>query len=200
MANQSLAVSMSEVKKAKAKLASMRRSLGNWLDYRGRIDHVANGGMPGKRATQREMAIAWNQIHQRPRYEQQLATRLHGLLSTIEPDLVLPEPDLSGHPDAAVRLAEVAIFGPPAALAGFPVATTWMWPALIVGGLLVAVTVGINAAADVATEKERIACIQAGACTDYGFWLKGAAVVGLAWFVWKELGVGHVVRGKIGRS
>lgn len=65
---------------------------------------------------------------------------------------------------------------------------------LIVGGLLIAVTTAIKTAADVAKDSEEKACIQAGACTDYGFWLKAGGVTALVWFAWRELGVGDVVK------
>jgi hypothetical protein len=66
---------------------------------------------------------------------------------------------------------------------------------LIVGGLLLAVTTAVKTAADVAKEREHYACIQAGACTDYGFWLKWAGIGTLAYFAWNDMGVGDMVKG-----
>jgi hypothetical protein len=55
------------------------------------------------------------------------------------------------------------------------------------------VTTAIKTAADVAKDKEEKACIQAGACTDYGFWLKAGGVTALLWLAWRELGLREAV-------
>lgn len=192
-------ISTSDVNKASAELARMRRSLTNWLKYRSMNDAV----MAGTRPTKKPVAYAQQVLSTSRDYavEQKLATQLHILLEQIYPDSTLPNPDLAGNADAAVQLAQIAISGtaPPAAgptatgglLTGMP---PWLLPVLIVSGLLIAVVTAINSAADVAKEKEQYACIEAGACTDYGFWIKAAAVVGIGYLVWFELGVGERVK------
>lgn len=191
------AISSSEVQKAQAQLHHMRRSLQHWLKYRQILDEVAAGA----RQTSKPQALAM-QIAKTSRdwaVEQKLADQLHVLLSEVMPDSALPAPDVTANPNAAVTLAQIAISGKPPVAAAAPVSTSgvsppWLWPVLIVGGLLLAVTTAISSMADVAKSKEEYACIQAGACTDYGFWLKvgGAAIVG--WFLWTQVGVGAKVK------
>jgi hypothetical protein len=55
------------------------------------------------------------------------------------------------------------------------------------------VTTVIRTMAEVAEEKERLACVQAGACTDYGFWLKAGGVAALVWVAW-QMGAGERIR------
>lgn len=195
-----VSITMAEVGAAKTKLSRMRRKLVKWLEYRKIVDDVASGARPTKKAAARE--IARQQISQRGPAELELASRLHSLLSTIEPDIALPEPSSSG---AAVALAGFAVTGKLPSTGSTQgglgsiggAAHPWMWPALIVGGLLLAVTTVIHTAADVVKDREEKACIASGACTDYGFWLKAAAALGISWFVWKEMGVGDVVKRKM---
>jgi len=190
-------ISTLEVQKAQSQLHQMRHSLGRWLKYRQILDEVA----AGTRQTSKPQALAM-QIAQSSRdwaTEQKLANQLHVLLSEVMPDATIPEPDVTANPQAAVQLAQIAISGTPPVTAAAPIAQggaspPWLWPVLIVGGLLLAVTTAISSMADVAKSKEEYACIQAGACTDYGFWLKvgGAALVG--WFLWTQVGVGAKVK------
>lgn len=190
------AITTTQVARASNELESMRRALASWLKYRTLNDEVMAGRQPSRLPpglarhaiiSTRDMAV-----------EQELATRLHTLLSELGVKN-LPSPDVHSNPSAAVHLAKIAIAGgAPSAMGGiFTGSTPWLWPVLIVGGLLLAVTTAVKTAADVAKERERYACIQAGACTDYGFWLKAGGVAVLGWFVWKELGVGDVVRSAI---
>jgi hypothetical protein len=140
--------------------------------------------------------------------EQDLATKLAALLGELVPDAKLPNADLRYNPDAAVQLAQIAITGviptqaasPQAASGWLSAPHPWLWPALIVGAVLLTVTTAIKTAADVAKDREEKACIEAGACTDYGFWLKAGGVVAIAWFAWRELGLGTEVRALIGRK
>ena len=183
------AITRTDVHRAATELATMRRSLGQWVVRRAAND--ARGvAVPG-----------------RMQIEQDLADKLHALLSEVMPDAVLPNADLRSNPNAAVQLAQIAVTGKVPVMQSSPAsmgsaAQPWLWPVLIVGGLLLAITTAIKTAADVAKDSEEKACIKAGACTDYGFWLKAAAVLGISWFAWKEMGVGDVVRGfvKKGRS
>jgi len=196
------AISTTDVQQAAAELARMRRSLSGWLKYRTLNDQVLAGTAPVRKpmayaqrvvASRRDMAI-----------EQDLATKLSALLTAVMPGTPLPPPDVSSNPQAALQLAQIALLGgtsvpTPTATGGlFAGPHPWLWPALIVGGLLLVVTTAIKTAADVAKDQEQTACIEAGACTDYGFWLKAAGVVTLAWFAWEKMGVGDMF--KKGRS
>ena len=197
------AISPQDVQTAAAELARMRGALGGWLRVRDLNDRVMAGTAPVKKplayaqrvvASRRDVAV-----------EQDLATKLHALLEVVLPGQALPESNLATNPAGAVQLAQIAIMGgsavtsPTATGSIFAGSHPWLWPVLIVGGLLLTVTTAIKTAADVAKNQEQTACIEAGACTDYGFWLKAAGVVGLAWFAWKELGLRDLVQKK-GRS
>jgi hypothetical protein len=136
--------------------------------------------------------------------EQDLATKLSVLLGEIMPDAQLPNANLAANPNGAVQLAQVAITGVVPVQASSPQATAglppWVWAIAIVGGLgLLAVTTAIKSAADVSKDQEEKACIEAGACTDYGFWLKAGGVLAIAWFAWDKLGVGERVKSYVGR-
>ncbi len=194
-------ITTTAVQKATVELDRMRGSLKAWLRFRAINDSVLNGTvtkikMPLKHA-QRVVAGSRDVAA-----EQDLADKLEALLSAIMPEATLPNANLAANPNGAVQLAQIAISGQAPVMQSSPQATDgvahpWLWPVLIVGGLLMAVTTAINSAADVAKDKEEKACIAAGACTDYGFWLKAGGVVMLAWFAWRELGVGDVVRSAI---
>lgn len=185
-------VSAGDVTKAKAELEHMKRSLAGWLKYRKLNDAVAAGTAPTKKSTAYAKSVVttardWDA-------ERRLAKQLYVLLSESFPDAQLPEPDLDKNAQAAVQLATIAIRGPGAATASAePQGAVWLWPVLIVGGLLLAVTTAIKTAADVAKEKEHNACIAAGACTDYGFWLKAGGVTALVYVAW-QVGLGERVR------
>jgi hypothetical protein len=201
-------ISKAQVATAAQELAAMRRSLAEWLKYRTLNDQVL-AGRPRQTlkvplgyaqrviAGSRDLAV-----------EQDLATKLAALLGEVMPDTDLPISDLRQNPNAAVELANLALVGasprPSAlrqagggmALGAFPGAThPWLWPVLIVGGLLLAITTAIKTAADVAKEKERLACIQAGACTDFGFFLKVGGIAMIAYVAWNQFGVGEIVKG-----
>lgn len=197
------AISTTDVQKAALELRRMRRSLQGWLKVRALNDRVMAGTITQIRtplpyaqrviAARRDMGA-----------EQDLATKLSALLGEILPDAMLPNADLTQNPNGAVQLAQIAITGqvPVQALGPQPtagLAHPWLWPALIVGAVLLTVTTAIKTAADVAKDQEEKACIEAGACTDYGFWLKAGGVVALVWFAWRELGVGHQVKQYVGR-
>ena len=193
-------VSRSDVMKARQELDRMRGALVSWLKYRLRNDAV----MAGTVRSNRLPAAAAKQLIQsdlgdRAQTEQRLANQLAILLAELHPDAQLPNPDLSQNPNAAVELAKLAIAGPAALTLRQPQPQgfVWMWPVLIVGGLLLAVTTAIRSMADVAKEKERLACIRAGACTDYGFWLKTGGLLMAGWFAWTQTGLGDAVKGAI---
>lgn len=185
------AITQTGVAKASTELAAMRRSLKAWLKFRSINDAVAAGTAPTKKPlayAQRAVRTMRDQAA-----ETELAVKLHALLSAINPDARLPSD--------AVSLAQIAITGQfppssPSAVGGlFSSPHPALWPALIVGGLLLAFTTYVRTQADVAKDAEEKACIEAGACTDYGFWLKAGGVLAFAWFAWKELGADELVRG-----
>ena len=211
MAQAQTGITTAAVSNAAAELARMKGSLAGWLKYRTLNDAVIAGRAKAKLPP----AIAARMIAQTRdlAVEQDLADKLSALLTELMPGVRLPNADLRSNPNGAVQLAQVALTGQATVMAASAGALSgivssassahpWLWPVLIVGGLLLAVTTAVKTAADVAKERERYACIQAGACTDYGFWLKAGGVTVLAWFAWKELGLGDFVRGiiKKGRS
>jgi hypothetical protein len=117
-----------------------------------------------------------------------MATQLYELLSaTIGPE-GLPSPELSKDPDATVRLAQIALNGTPLSEAASPQAQGILPLLIVAGGVVLVASSAISSMADLAAEKERIKCIQSGACTDYGFWLKVGAVGFVGWFAWEKLG------------
>lgn len=196
------AITKNDIEKATRELNGMRGALRSWLAYRLKNDQVMVGiAPPGRRLRPgaREIVASVRDLG----VEQRLATQLHALLTeTMKPQIVagarLPDPDLRNNPRAAVELAQIALGervigrglgpNPHSSLSGLgPVP----WPVVIVVGVLLTITTAIKTNADLAAEKERIACIKAGACTDYGFWLKTAALVGLGWFAWTKMGVGR---------
>ncbi len=193
----SKAITKNDVSRAAAELEAMRKSLRAWLRFRQINDGILAGTVrtkipPGQAKKMIISARASSPI------EQDLAHKLHALLAEVMPDALLPNADLRSNPNGAVQLAEIALTGQVPVMQSGPAAMgavqPWLWPVLIVGGLLLAVTTAIRTAADVAKDAEEKECIRAGACTDYGFWLKAAAVLGIGWFAWKELGVGETVR------
>lgn len=203
MASQ--AITTTEVQKAASELAKMRRSLAAWLKYRTLNDQVLAGTIQKIRKPisygQRVITASRNMAN-----EQDLADKLYALLSQLMPGQTLPNANVSANPNAAVQLAQIALQGADgqvmqsaAGVGGFLSTPShpWLWPVLIVGGLLLIVTTAIKTSADVAKDQEEKACIEAGACTDYGFWLKAGGIVALSWFAWRELGVGDVVKGFI---
>ena len=188
----STSISTREVQQAAAELARMRAALAAWLRFRTLNDRVLAGTAPVRKPlayAQRVVASGRDLAA-----EQDLANKLHALLAVVMAGQSLPNADLRSNPLGAVQLAQVALMGG-ASVSG-PVATggiftgghPWLWPALIVGALLVTVTTAIKTAADVAKDREEKACIEAGACTDYGFWLKAAGIGAILWFAWKEMG------------
>lgn len=188
-----MAITSEQVGTAAAELAAMRRSLASWLRFRLLNDKV----LAGKAKTRVPLAFAQRVIAQSRdlAVEQDLATKLHVLLSEVMPNVTLPNPDLRANPVAAVELANIALVGssptaaPPTGVGGILSASStthpWLWPVLIVGGLLLAITTAIKTAADVAKDAEEKACIRAGACTDFGFFLKVGGIAMLGFVAWK---------------
>lgn len=187
-------VTAEEKRKAEAELRGMKRSLKGWLKYRDRINAVATGRLKGKvPAHVARIMVERNRDWAR---EQTLALELYALLSEMMDPQRLPDPDLSKDPDAAAKLARIAIAGK---VEGEGAAEAqgvfWLWPAVVVVGLVMfAIVTKIRSDADVLKEQARMECIKAGACTDYGFWLKVGGMVMVGWFAWEKLGVGEKVK------
>lgn len=192
------AITTQEVRRARAELDKMRGSLAAWLKYRTLNDRVVAGVAPVKKPLAYAQRVVMASRDQS--IEQDLATKLRALLSVVMKGQSLPNADLRSNPQGAVQLAQIALTGgaaltSPTATGGlFSAGHPWLWPALIVAGVLLTVTTAIKTAADVAKDREEKACIEAGACTDYGFWLKAGGVIAIAWFAWRELGLRDLVQ------
>ena len=202
-------VTSAQAQRGKLELAKMRRSLASWLKFRLLNDQVALGKPVPPPLLKRPGAIrpspaAMRQClsAQRGEDEQALATQLYQLLAEVFDPKSLPEPNLANNPSAAVELARIAIAGklPGEGIAPQEVGAIWMWPLVIVIGVIgFVIMTSIRSSADVAKERERIECIKAGACTDSGFFLKLGAVAVIAWLVWDKLGVGERVKGALAK-
>lgn len=205
-------ITKAQAQNGKAELAKMKSSLTGWLKYRSLNNQVANGVAP--KAAFRRPGLkpvdprAFGQKLSAKRFDDEtaLAQQLHALLSEVFDAATLPAPDVAANPDAAVELAKIAIAGKLPGEAPTPSAQgfVWLWPlVIVVGAIAFIITTKIRNDADVAKEKERLACIEAGACTDSGFFLKLGAIVVGGWIVWDKFGVGakvkHAMRSKGGR-
>lgn len=201
-----MAITRAAVVRAQVQLDLMKGTLAKWLHFRSLNDRVLSGAVvPSKvppQAARQLIGAARDMEH-----EQRLADQLHALLEHVMPNAALPSPDVASNPNAAAQLAAIAVTGQAPvlqasgaqALSGFA-SSPYMWPALIVGGLLVVAVTAIRSAAEVAMHAEEQACIQSGACTDYGFWIRAAGVVFLGWFAWEKLGVGAKVKRLIAKG
>lgn len=174
-----------------AELLQMKRSLGRWLGYRQALDQKIGANASVTR--------------DRLQTEQPLAEKLHSLLTQAGYSANdLPVPDVSVFPNAAATMAQMVITGPnpmqASARQGAGASALGIWPILIgVAAVLWVVASAIKNVADNAAEKERIRCIQAGACTDSGFWLKAGAIAFIAWLGWEKFG-GREIAGKVRRK
>ena len=173
---------------ARREIARMRAALRGWLKFRRINDEVASG----KRKARIPRSLAARAVERDRDWEgeQKLADDLYLLLSEAMPDTQLPSPNVKADPNAAVKLAQIAIAGQSPAASGPQAQGIWPIVVLTVGAvILFATTSYISNRAEVEKEKERMMCVRSGACTDYGFWLKMASVAVLGWFAWDKLGV-----------
>jgi hypothetical protein len=187
--HEALPVTAAEKSRAEVELAKMRRSLRGWLKYRNLNNAVVAGRAkakvpPGLAKKMIESGRDWG-------LEQRLGKQLYVLLSEVFDAQQLPDPR---DPDAAVKLAEIAIAGrlPMESTTPGPEAQglIWLWPAVVVVGLvLFTVVFKIRSDASLAEEKEKIECVKMGACTDYGFWLKLGGVALIGWLAWDKFGL-----------
>lgn len=196
-------ITPTQAQAAQRELRAMRSALQGWLHYRNLNDQGARGAAalpllrrPGANGGP---GPAHLELDRGPR-EQRLATNLHRLLSEVFGPEGLPDPDLRRNPQAAVQLALIACAGklPGEARQASAVGFIWLWPVVIVvGAIAYVISSKIRNDAETAQEHERLECIKAGYCTDYGFWLKVGAVGFIGWLVWDRLGVGARVAGSL---
>jgi hypothetical protein len=183
---------------AKAALRRMRGALARWLKFRLRNDAVA----AGKRRAKVPPKVAKVMLEQNRDWagEQKLADQIHALLSEVFDPAALPSADLRKNKDAAVELAKIAISGKLPDEAGTPTAAgfVWLWPMVAIAGV-VAFTIAtyIRTQAEVQMDKEHTECIKMGACTDYGFWLKAAAIGLGGYFLWTRTSLGTKIKGAL---
>lgn len=148
---------------AESALKRMHGSLVRWLATRAKND--ARGVLESDRLD-------------RARYEPILAARLRELLRKLHPDATLPY-DAVALARIATGQASLAVDSP-SAQGILPLGL------IIIAGAVLVISQAVSSYADYAEERERIRCIESGACTDYGFWLKWAAIGVGAWFVWNK--------------
>lgn len=191
-------------RRAVAALRQMRRGLRGWLKYRRRMDDYVRGEVEAPLLFRRAKplppaAVAATLRRDRLAEETDLAETLHALLVETGCDAsALPRPDVAADPDAAVKLAEVAIRGvcPEEVSSAQAQGIAWFVLAIPLGAAVLVLSQVISSKADVAMEKERLRCVQSGACTDAGFWLKWGAILVGGWVAWDKLGLREVVRKK----
>lgn len=191
--------SRDDVVKARRALESMKRSLRGWLKYRRLLDRYVSGQRPAPvlfrnpgAAPLPPAVIATTLDRERYPVEQDMAETLHALLSEAGLDTqALPAPDVAQDPDAAVKLAAIALRGhiPSAAHGPAPQGVIWFVLAIPILGVVLVIGQMIKSKADVAKEKEKLRCIESGACTDSGFWLKVAAIATVGWLAWDKFGL-----------
>jgi hypothetical protein len=135
--------------------------------------------------------------------EADLARQLYQLLVECGLDASsLPRPDVARDPDAAVKLAKIAISGKSPAEVSAPQAQglAWFVLAIPVAGAALVISQYIKSKADVAMEQERLRCIESGACTDSGFWLKVASIAVIGWLAWDKMGLREAVNKRTRKS
>lgn len=148
---------------AARELAALRKSLATWLKYRNMADAAPE---TGKVVAPRDFAA-----------EAELAEKLYDLLMQVVPESKLPDPQAKG---AAVVLAQMALSKSPQATGAVPV---WLIGVGIGAIALVSVTHSI---ADTVVEKERLRCVQAGACSDTSALWKWAAIAGAGYLAYRH--------------
>lgn len=196
---QGLAGTDADQARADAAIKSMRGALKGWLKYRDIMDAYVAGKRkapafwrnPGAKPLPPAVVA---QTLRRERYpgEQDLAETLYGLLveAGVNP-AAIPAPNVAADPDAAAKLARIAIAGGTESEAALGIA--WFVLLIPVAGVVLVLSQMIKSKADVEKEKERLRCIESGACTDSGFWLKVGAIAVTAWLAWDKFGLREAV-------
>lgn len=196
------AVAKKPVDKLEAQRAiqAMKSSLKAWLRFRKKNDDIVAGKVKTKFPT----AVATQRVLQGRDWagEQRVANDLYALLSELYDARMLPSPNLATNQNAAVQLAEIVITGKLPNGATAPV-EQGLIPLIVLGGLgfaYLAYSRKVAGEVELQKEKERLACIRAGACTDYGFWLKWGAIglVGFLVYANRDKIMGAVKRAKKG--
>jgi len=189
-------------KKAEASLKQMQGGLKKWLKFRKRMNEYVAGQLQApalfRRAKPLPAAVVARTLRgDRYADEQDLAETLYALLTECGADpSALPAPDVAKDPDAAVKLAHIAVQGKTPSEASSPQAQGIVWFVLAIPAAAVVLVISqiVKSKADVAKHKEEMRCIQSGACTDYGFWLKVGAVATISWLAWDKFGLREAVR------
>lgn len=188
--------------RAEAAIRQMRRSLRAWLKYRDRMDDYVAGKIEPpalfRRAKPLPRAVVAATLRDDRRVgEQDLANTLHALLVEMGcPSGVLPSTNVAVDPDAAAKLARIAIAGkcPGEAASAQAQGIVWFVLAIPVAAVVLIAGQIIQSKADVQKEKERLRCVQSGACTDSGFWLKMGAIAVTGWLAWDKFGLREAVK------
>jgi hypothetical protein len=192
-------------RQAEIALKQMQGGLKRWLYYRKRMDDYVAGKIKPpvlfRRAKPLPPAVVGATLRRdRLASEQDLAETLYALLTECGADgSSLPAPNVANDPDAAVKLAKIAIAGktPSEATSAQAQGILWFVLAIPVAGVVLVISQYIKSKADVEKEKEHMRCIESGACTDSGFWLKVGAVAVVGWLAWDKFGLREAVeRGK----
>lgn len=187
---------------SEAAIRSMRRSLKGWLKFRKKVDEAAAG--VGKASRFRNpgakplppSVVRSTLREERFTVEQDLATQLHTLLMEAGfSSQALPQPNVAVDPNAAVKLAEIAINGKLPSEVGGPQAQgiVWFVLAIPVAGIVLIISQAIKSKADVAKHQAEMHCIEIGKCTDSGFWLKVGSIAVLGWLAWDKFGLKEAV-------
>lgn len=186
---------------AEVALKQMQGGLKGWLYYRKRMDdYVAGKVKPPalfRRAKPLPPAVVGATLR-RDRYasEQDLAETLYALLTECGADPgTLPAPNVQADPDAAAKLAQIVIAGKTPSEVPSAQAQGIVWFVLLipVAGVVLVISQYIKSKAETEQEKERLRCVQAGACTDSGFWLKVGAISVVGWLAWDKFGLREAV-------
>lgn len=193
-------------KKAEAALKQMQRSLKKWLKKRKHMDEYVAGKIKApalfRRAKPLPPAVVGATLRaERYADEQDLAETLYGLLIECGLDAsALPAPNVEADPNAAVKLATVAITGKTPSEVQSPQAQgiVWFVLAIPVAGVVLVASQFIKSKADVALKKEEMRCVESGACTDSGFWLKVGAISLTAWLAWDKFGLREAIEKRKG--
>jgi hypothetical protein len=198
-----MGASETDTSEAEVALSSMKRSLKGWLGYRRQLDEYVAGKRPAPKIGRGPgvkplppSVVAVTLQRDRFNTEQDLAETIYALLVEMGcPKSSLPAPSVQADPDAAVKLATLAINGGCPADGPQAQGIVWFALAIPIGGLVLVISQYLKSKADVAKEKERVRCIESGACTDSGFWLKLAAISVLGWVAWDKMGLREALKG-----
>jgi hypothetical protein len=162
-------VTPKEKARAELEIKLMRGELAKWLKYRTLLGTPPTDILP---------------------VERRLGQRLFVLLSEMFDAQTLPSAA------SPIALAQIAISGklPTETVSPSAQGIVWLWPAVAVVGLvLVTVIMKVRSDAADAADARRVQCIEAGKCTDTGFWLKLGGVMLVAWLAWDKFGLREAV-------